>query len=60
MMWNWLAAGLATGAKLVLFDGAPTHEEGRILFRMAAEEKVTIFGTNAKFLSLLEKNRIHP
>ncbi len=60
MMWNWLASALAVGARLVLFDGAPLHEENRILFRLASEEAVSIFGTNAKYLSLLEKSGVKP
>jgi acetoacetyl-CoA synthetase len=60
MMWNWLASGLASGATLVLFDGAPFCEDGRILWRMAEEEKVTIFGTSAKYIAAQEKAGIRP
>ena len=60
MMWNWLVSGLASGATLVLFDGAPFHEDGRILWRIAEEEQISIFGTSAKFLSAQEKAGIEP
>ncbi len=60
MMWNWHVSALATGAKLVLFDGSPLHHNGRILFEMAEREEISIFGTNAKYLSYLEKNSINP
>ncbi len=60
MMWNWLASGLASGATLVLFDGAPFYEDGRILWRMAEEEKVTIFGTSARYIAAQEKAGIRP
>ncbi len=60
MMWNWLASGLASGATLVLFDGAPFCGDGRILWRMAAEERITVFGTSAKYLSALEKAGVRP
>jgi acetoacetyl-CoA synthetase len=60
MMWNWLVSGLASGATLVLFDGAPFCDEGRILWRMAEAEKVTVFGTSAKYLSALEKAGLRP
>lgn len=60
MMWNWLVAGLAAGAHLVLYDGAPLHEDSTILFRIADEEKITVFGTNAKTLAILEKNGVSP
>ena len=55
MMWNWLVSGLATGATLVLFDGSPFLEDGRMLWRMAEAESLTVFGTSAKYLSALEK-----
>jgi acetoacetyl-CoA synthetase len=56
MMWNWLASALAVGATLVLYDGSPLPpDEPGILWRMAAEERVTHFGTSAKFLAMSEK-----
>ncbi len=60
MMWNWLVSGLATGATLVLFDGSPFHPAPDVLWNMAAEEGITIFGTSAKYLSALEKAGIKP
>ncbi|KAB7627446.1 acetoacetate--CoA ligase [Alkalilimnicola sp. S0819] len=50
MMWNWLASGLVTGAELVIFDGNPAYPGIDALWQMAEEEKVTHFGTSAKFL----------
>ncbi len=55
MMWNWLVSVLASGATLLLYDGSPFREEGRILWRIAEEEKLTVFGTSAKFISAQEK-----
>jgi acetoacetyl-CoA synthetase len=55
MMWNWLVSGLAQGATLVLFDGSPLAPDPGMLWRMAEEEGVTVFGTSAKYLSALEK-----
>ncbi len=60
MMWNWLVTGLATGATLLLFDGSPFFDEGRVLWRMAQAERVTVFGTSAKYLSALEKAGVRP
>ncbi len=60
MMWNWLVSGLASGATVVLFDGAPFHDDGRILWRMAEAERLTVFGTSAKYISALEKAGIRP
>ena len=55
MMWNWLVSGLALGATVVLYDGAPMHGGADAMLKLAAEEKITIFGTSAKFISALHK-----
>ncbi len=60
MMWNWLVSSLAVGATVVLYDGSPVKPRGDILFEMAAREQITIFGTSAKYLSLVEKEGLHP
>jgi acetoacetyl-CoA synthetase len=60
MMWNWLASGLAVGATLVLYDGSPFHPDEGVLWRMAEEEHVSIFGTSPKYLSALDKAGYRP
>jgi acetoacetyl-CoA synthetase len=60
MMWNWLASGLAAGATLILYDGAPFADDGRVLWKLAERERVTHFGTSAKYLSALEKAGVRP
>ncbi len=54
MMWNWLVSSLATGASIVLFDGNPFHPDPGTLFEMTQNDKVTIFGTSAGFVSALQ------
>jgi acetoacetyl-CoA synthetase len=60
MMWNWLTSSLAVGATLVLFDGSPFHPDPGVLWKMAQDEKITIFGTSARYLAALEKEGIAP
>ncbi len=60
MMWNWLASGLASGATLLLYDGSPFHPDGNILFDYADAEKMTFFGTSAKFIDTLRKSGLRP
>ena len=55
MMWNWMVSALASGAAIVLYDGAPLSPNARILWELAERERVTVFGTSAKYLALLEK-----
>lgn len=56
MMWNWLVSSLSIGAKVVLYDGAPLSPTPDTLWSMAVKEGITIFGTSAKYLALLEKS----
>jgi acetoacetyl-CoA synthetase len=60
MMWNWLASALAVGATVVLYDGAPLAPHAASLWDMAAAEGVTVFGTSAKYLALVEKEGVRP
>jgi len=60
MMWNWLVSVLATGATVVLYEGSPFHPGPDVLWRMAEQEKLTHFGTSAKYLSALEKSSFRP
>jgi acetoacetyl-CoA synthetase len=60
MMWNWLASGLASGATLVLYDGSPFVANGRILFDLAERERITVFGTSAKFIDAAAKAGLKP
>ena len=60
MMWNWLVSGLASGATIILYDGSPFFSSDTILWKMAEEEKLTVFGTSAKYISALEKSGVRP
>jgi acetoacetyl-CoA synthetase len=60
MMWNWLVSGLASGATLLLYDGAPTLDDGAVLFDYAEAERATHFGTSAKFLDAIAKAGLAP
>ena len=60
MMWNWLASGLASGATLLLYDGSPFVERGRLLFDFAQATGMTHFGTSAKFIDAIAKAGLKP
>ena len=60
MMWNWLVSSLALGATVLLFDGSPSYPDPGALFKLAQDEKITIFGTSARYLSELEKTGVKP
>ncbi len=60
MMWNWLVTALAPQATLILYDGAPTYPDGNVLFDLADEAKMTLFGTSAKYIDALAKFGLDP
>ena len=55
MMWNWLLTFLASKASIVLFDGFPMFKRNDLLFKIANEEKITLFGISAKYIDQLRK-----
>ena len=60
MMWNWLVSALAVGSTVVLYDGAPLLRRRPILWELAEAERLTTFGTSAKWLALAEKEGLEP
>ena len=60
MMWNWLISSLAVGATIVLYDGSPFHPFAASLWQMAQDERITIFGTSAGYLSGLQNSGARP
>ncbi len=60
MMWNWQMSALATGATLVLYDGSAFYPGSTQLFNLLEHEKITVFGTSAKFISSVEKFNLDP
>jgi acetoacetyl-CoA synthetase len=60
MMWNWLVSGLAAGATLILWDGSPFAPGPDVLFDYAQDEKITLFGTSAKYIDACKKAGVAP
>ena len=60
MMWNWLASALACEATLILYDGSPFHPTKDILLDYAQEERVTLFGTSARYIDGLRQAEKRP
>ncbi|MCF7480160.1 acetoacetate--CoA ligase [Vibrio sp. J1-1] len=55
MMWNWHVSSLASGACLVIFDGSPMYPNHKVLWNLAKNAEVSLFGTSAKYLEAMEK-----
>ena len=60
MMWNWLVSGLGSGATLMLYDGSPFVERGKVLWDYADAERFTHFGTSAKYIDHAKKIGVVP
>jgi acetoacetyl-CoA synthetase len=60
MMWNWLVSGLATGATLMLYDGSPFAPTPAALWDYAQAERITVFGTSAKYIDACSKAGLAP
>ena len=60
MMWNWLVSGLASGATLALFDGSPFSPSPTVLWDYAQAERLSLFGTSAKYIDSLRKENVVP
>ncbi|MCP3875822.1 MAG: acetoacetate--CoA ligase [Desulfobacteraceae bacterium] len=60
MMWNWLTSSLSVGATLVLYDGNPFHPGPEALWKMAQDEKITVFGTSAGYIEALKNAGVKP
>ena len=59
MMWNWLVSVLASEATIILYDGSPFFPKKDRLFEIAEKEKITFFGTGAKYIDTLKQNKIN-
>lgn len=60
MMWNWLVTVLASEACILLYDGSPFHPGPGTIFDYADAEKMTLFGTSAKYIDAVAKSDLRP
>ena len=59
MMWNSQVSGLLCGATICIFDGSPmgsrTCPDSALLWRFAARNRITFFGSGAQFYTMCER-----
>ncbi|MGY1606513.1 MULTISPECIES: acetoacetate--CoA ligase [unclassified Geodermatophilus] len=58
MMWNWQLSALVTGAHVVVYDGPVAGPE--TLWQLAADRRVTVFGTSPAYLQLGQDAGLRP
>jgi acetoacetyl-CoA synthetase len=50
MVWNYLVSGLLAGARIICYDGSPSHPSWDAVWALAAEHRVTLLGTSPAHL----------
>ncbi|GIT04223.1 MAG: hypothetical protein CM1200mP28_14820 [Deltaproteobacteria bacterium] len=60
MMWNWLVSSLASGATIILYDGAPTFPDTGRMWELIDDHQITHFGTSPKYLGAVNKAGYSP
>merc|ERR1712142_620020 len=60
MMWNWFVSTLATGAAIVCYDGSPLFPHVNVLWDVVDKLNITVLGTGAKWLSVIEEKGACP
>ncbi|WDN89214.1 acetoacetyl-CoA synthetase [Desulfosarcina sp. BuS5] len=60
MMWNWLTSSLAVGATVILFDGQPFYPDAGVLWKLAQDAQMTVFGTSAAYIGGVKDSGLKP
>ena len=60
MMWNFLVGSMLVGGVPVLYDGSPGYPNLDVLWHLAAQARVKLFGTSAAFLAGCMKAGLRP
>ncbi len=60
MMWNFLVSSLLIGVRPVLYDGSPAYPGLDVLWRIAQDCGVNLFGSSPAYVDLMSKAGIVP
>jgi acetoacetyl-CoA synthetase len=60
MMWNFLVSSLLLGVRPLLYDGNPAHPHPGVLWEMAQDARVTMFGASPAYVGGLQKAGVVP
>ncbi|MBW1682117.1 MAG: acetoacetate--CoA ligase [Deltaproteobacteria bacterium] len=60
VMWNILQGSLLTGATPILYDGSPGFPDMEVLWKLAQEARMTLFGTSAAFITACMTEGLDP
>jgi acetoacetyl-CoA synthetase len=60
MMWNFLVSSLLLGVQPLLYDGHPAFPDAGVLWEMAQNAAVTMFGASPAYVGMLSKAGVVP
>ncbi len=60
MMWNFLVSSLLIGVQPLLYDGSPGHPRPDVLWEMAQDARVTLFGASPAYAGMLARAGVVP
>jgi acetoacetyl-CoA synthetase len=60
VMWNVMVGVLLTEASIVIYDGSPGHPDLGVLWDLAEDAGMTMFGTSAGYIVSCMKAGVHP
>ena len=60
MMWNFLVSSLLLGVCPVLFDGSPAHPAPDVLWQVAHDAGVRLFGASPAYVELMSRAGLVP
>jgi acetoacetyl-CoA synthetase len=60
VMWNIVQGSLLAGATPVLYDGSPGHPDLDVLWQLAGDAKMSVFGTSAAYLTTCMAQGLEP
>lgn len=60
IMWALVLVSLSFGGRVVLYHGSPQIPDPLVLLRLVEKLRISVFGTSAKFLSLLKEQGVSP
>ncbi|KAJ7267587.1 hypothetical protein B0H12DRAFT_1097878 [Mycena haematopus] len=60
MMWTFMLAGLAIGARTIIYDGSPFYPDVRTYLKFINDQRVSGIGTSPRFLAEIQGQGINP
>ncbi|KAF8070101.1 acetoacetyl-CoA synthetase [Lyophyllum atratum] len=60
MMWTFMLSGLASGARIILYDGSPFYPDLKTYLKFIDEQGVSVLGTSPRLLAEIAGRGLKP